>query len=283
MAKLADSSLTVGERKKLTELEEIIERGVHSFMDVGNALAEIQKQKLYTDVGETFELYCKKRWQFSSSRARQLIGSAKVVTLLEESPIGDKGWSKNDQQGVTIVTPSNEFQARVLASLPDEQTVATVWAKAVETAPVNGSGEPTITAKHVAKVAAEITGRKKEPKKESEPEKTVVDKDGKPVPKSLEPLFKRAKEFEALCKSLDDIAKAVEKLAAEPIGVHLHAQSVVADLQNAKSAIRFSKPYAVCPYCKGKGEVRGDNCGACRKSGFVGRNKLKGAPEEMRA
>jgi len=272
---MSDSSLTVGERRKLADLEETIERGMHSFVDVGNALVEIQKGKLYTDVGDTFEAYCKKRWGFAKSHTYRLIDSAKVVTLLEKSPIGD-----------SALLPQNEAQARILAELPDERTQATVWAKAVETARKDANGSPIVTAAHVAKVAKEaakngsvstnVDTKPKEPK-------PVTDADGNPVPLALQPLFKRAAEFEKLCTQLSDIAKAVGALAEEAIGVHLHEQSIIADLNNVKQAIRFAKPYGVCPYCKGGGKYKGDKCSSCKGVGFVGRSKLKAAPAEMRA
>lgn len=269
---MSDSSLTVGEQRKLTELEDTIERGMQSFVDVGNALFEIQKNRLYTDVGETFEEYCKKRWGYSSSRARQLIGAAQAAEAVESVTSGN-----------TLAAPINERQARVLASLPDERLQADVWAKAVETAPKNYNGEAKVSASHVAKVAAEVTANgKAEPEKKPEP-KSVLDAEGNPVPLKLQPLFKRAAEFEKLCTQLTDVAKAIGALAKEEVGVHLHEQSIVADLNNAKHAIRFAKPYALCPYCKGGGKYKGDKCSSCRGVGFVGRSKLKAAPAEMRA
>ena len=75
--------------------------------DVGNALLAIRDGRLYREQHGTFEEYCKEKWGFNASRARQLIGAAAIVENLKS---------------VTIVTPATESQARPLAKLPpDEQ------------------------------------------------------------------------------------------------------------------------------------------------------------------
>lgn len=63
---------------------------------------------------ETFEAYCKARWDMSKMHAYRLIGSAQVVDAV--SPIG-------------IQSPGNERQTRPLSRLePDQQREA--WQKA---------------------------------------------------------------------------------------------------------------------------------------------------------
>jgi hypothetical protein len=131
--------LSVTESDRLTSLEATIERGLTTFVDVGNALLEIRDSKLYRRTHDTFEAYCRERWQMSRVHAHRLIDAAEVVTNL--LPIGN--------------IPS-ESVARPLASLKPVQQ-REVWTKAVKTAP-NGK----VTAMHVAKVKAEII--KPEPK-----------------------------------------------------------------------------------------------------------------------
>lgn len=82
----------------------------------------IRDKGLYRDVlgFDTFEAYCKSRWDFSSSRARQILSATEAVDNVKTVTIGN--------------TPINERQARPLMSLePDQQRQA--WQKAVETAP----------------------------------------------------------------------------------------------------------------------------------------------------
>ena len=62
-------------------MEWIIGENVGVFYKVGNALREIREQGYYHEVlgFETFEEYCKKRWDFASNYARRLIASAATV------------------------------------------------------------------------------------------------------------------------------------------------------------------------------------------------------------
>ena len=85
------------------------------------ALIEIRDRGYYRDVlgYETFEAYCKDRWDFSRQHAYRFIDSAKVVLNVTDR-------LQN--------TPANLEQTRPLAKLePDQQREA--WVKAVETAP----------------------------------------------------------------------------------------------------------------------------------------------------
>ena len=77
------------EQTRIFELETIIETGLKTFVDVGNALAEIRDRKLYRDGYKTFEDYCRDRWEFSKQRAYQLMNAAGVIGVLEKSTIVD--------------------------------------------------------------------------------------------------------------------------------------------------------------------------------------------------
>jgi hypothetical protein len=124
--------------EELERLETIISRNQQSFYEIGMALTEIRDKKLYRDVSgfKTFEEYCKRRWDFSSSRARQFIMSSGTV---------------NNIKSVTIVTPTTESQTRPLARLEPEQQVA-AWQKAINITPEG----KTITASLVSRVVREM-------------------------------------------------------------------------------------------------------------------------------
>ncbi|GIK39539.1 MAG: hypothetical protein BroJett011_33720 [Chloroflexota bacterium] len=134
--------LTTTETNKLEILETVIEQGLQTFVEVGEALAEIRDSKLYRSQYDTFENYCRERWGISRPRAYELINAAEVVQNLSAtadispapmSPIGD-------------ILPTSERQARPLTLLPPKQQTA-AWQQAVETAP-NGH----VTASHVEQV-----------------------------------------------------------------------------------------------------------------------------------
>jgi hypothetical protein len=257
------SSLTTGEKKQLKDHEATIERGLNSFVEVGRALTAIRDGGLYTDVDDTFDGYCKKRWNIGRHRAYQLIESAGVVDNL--STLKD------------VPAPENEAQARVLASIEGERKQADVWSKAVETAPKGNDGKPKVTAAHVRKVADEVSAPKPKPveKPATEPEPAkLLDANGRDLPPAIRPAFEQAEEFNAALQACRDLAAMVKALGE--LSPFLHVQSCAADLNNAKQAIKFAKPYAVCPYCKGK------KCQACKQTGWVPKNIYEQAPEDKK-
>lgn len=124
------------EAERLNTLETTIERGLYTFVDVGNALLEIRDSRLYRTTHGTFEEYCRERWGFERRRVYQLMEAAQVVGNLDV---------QNFTQRESHVAP--------LARLdPPDQRV--VWEKAVETAP-NGK----VTAAHVQRTVDEFRPR----------------------------------------------------------------------------------------------------------------------------
>jgi hypothetical protein len=122
----------------LADLEAVIERGLTTFVEVGQALLEIRERRLYRESHESFENYCRDRWGFSRSRAHRLMDAAEVGAML---PMGNM--------------PDNERQARELARLKDDpEAVREVWAEVQEAT----NGRPTAAA-----VSAVIQRRASDP------------------------------------------------------------------------------------------------------------------------
>lgn len=144
-------SLIIITNKRLGELESIISKNLKAFYEVGSALMEIRESKLYKQDYDTFEAYCRDRWDMTRQYAYNLIGSSEVVDNL-----------KNVNNCLHI--PASESQARPLTRLsaPLQQEV---WQRVVDTAP-----EGKITARYVAKVVSET---KKENVKKEVDEKAV--------------------------------------------------------------------------------------------------------------
>jgi hypothetical protein len=119
------------DRERFAELEQIIEHGLGTFVDVGRALLEIQQRRLYrADGHRTFADYVAKRWDLSSAHAYRQIEASKIVDIL--SPIGE------------VPLPANEAQARELAPLVnDPEAVREVWIETIQ------RGEGRVTAKAV--------------------------------------------------------------------------------------------------------------------------------------
>lgn len=89
----------------LFQLEQVIERGVKTFVEVGLALMEVRDRKLYEEAGyATFDQYCYGRWGFKYERGRQLIEAAQTAKVIGDSD-------------PTMVGVMNERQARAIAPL----------------------------------------------------------------------------------------------------------------------------------------------------------------------
>jgi len=137
--------LSVQESLRLDQLEGIIVKNFRTFVEVGQALAEIQERKLYRVKAMTFKKYCKELFDIAESRTYELIGAAGVIENLRHG-----GVFGEDEDFM----PVNERQIRPMTKLKPEQQVS-VWKAAVESAP-NGK----VTANHVKKVVKEYLGEK---------------------------------------------------------------------------------------------------------------------------
>lgn len=114
--------LTRAEAIALGDCEQRIERGLKTFIEVGQSLAAIRDNQLYRATHQTFEAYATERWHLSRAHAYRMIAAADVV-----SPMGD-----------IETPPTSERQVRELAKVP-EPARAEVWAEAVE----RTAGKPT--------------------------------------------------------------------------------------------------------------------------------------------
>src|SRR5262249_48960236 len=70
----------------LAELEGVIERGLQTFVEVGEALREISERRLYRERGYgTFDEYCRERWGWSRFAGYQYIRAAEVAKNVEST------------------------------------------------------------------------------------------------------------------------------------------------------------------------------------------------------
>lgn len=129
------AALTATEHTELAECERRIERGLTTFVEVGQAFLAIRDKRLYREHCATFEDYCQARWGMSRIHAYRLMEAAQVVGNL--SPIGNS-------------LPNNEAQARPLAQLSvDGQRE--VWQRVIESAPAG-----KVTAEYIQTVVAQL-------------------------------------------------------------------------------------------------------------------------------
>ena len=82
------------------------------------ALVEIRDSRLYREEYETFEDYCKGRWDYTIRHCDRLMSAAGTVKALESGPIG--------------LVPQNEAQVRPLTQLETAEAQQEAWGTAVE-------------------------------------------------------------------------------------------------------------------------------------------------------
>lgn len=76
------NELAPAELSRLEACERVIERGMTTFVEVGEALADIRDSKLYRASHKTFDEYCRERWGFDRTYAYRLMDGAKTVQAM---------------------------------------------------------------------------------------------------------------------------------------------------------------------------------------------------------
>lgn len=115
--------------RSLAEYEAIIERGLPTFIEVGQALAGIRDGRLYCESHGTFEDYCQERWGFTARYANMQIEAAGTVKAIAETG--------------TIVPIVSESQARALGQIVKQLgpgAAAEILEEAAATGKVTASG-----------------------------------------------------------------------------------------------------------------------------------------------
>ena len=108
------NALSKQESDRLYDCEVIIERGLSTFVAVGNALLEVRERKLWRAGYASFDDWAQQRFDFGRRHADRTIAATQVVGLLD---------------GAVEVTPRSEAVARELVPLreqPDELKAAWV-------------------------------------------------------------------------------------------------------------------------------------------------------------
>jgi|GEM_PF-4649708 len=99
------NDLTVDESSALRRFEAVVQTGLRTFCEVGDALAAIRDGKLYRAEYSTFEGYCRTRFSMTPQHAGRLMRASEVFGNIE--PIGS-------------VFPASEGQLRPLSALPPD-------------------------------------------------------------------------------------------------------------------------------------------------------------------
>lgn len=162
--------LTTTEAAALAREEITIRDGIESFKAVGLALARVRDGRLYRATHETFDAYCRERWDMDRTYAHRVIESAAIAAVL---PI------------------DNIWQGRALAAVPPDQR-----AEVLKTAAAAGP----VTAKSIKQAADSryLSPPLLEPDIEAEREKLAQ--------KRVEAFGVNAQEITAIEVAQDDLA-----------------------------------------------------------------------------
>ncbi len=109
------SALTRPEKTAFAKHEATIERGLQTFVEVGQALAEIRDRRLYRQSHATFEAYCNERWGRGRRWANQLVCASVAAVHV----------------GKHVSQTPNARQAMALAKAPVEWQVE-AWTYAIK-------------------------------------------------------------------------------------------------------------------------------------------------------
>lgn len=273
-------------KRNLEQHEEIIEASLKSGFDIGESLLDIQERKLYKEQFDTFEQYCKQRWNVSKTSAYQFMEM--VIVRRDLSAIAHSEMKK--LPGETI----NTAQARALSECADDaKTRAAILSAAVASAPKDKAGDPRVTAAVIKKAAAAVT-KKRTPSKaaasngaanghadaplpiperepgldETEPKhdpRRPTDKSGNALPERPELLkafssrdlfISSEKARNVIYNNSLEIAKLIPDGEALKVAVDKHMKALFHMLQS------FEPAYA-CKSCNG------GKCAKCQKRGYT--------------
>ena len=99
---MEDRKLARENAERRSFLEDVIDRGFQTFLEVGSALKEIKERKLWSPEYASFEDYCQGRWDWTMRYANNVVRAARTAQILGPP------------------FPANEAIAREMAKLVEE-------------------------------------------------------------------------------------------------------------------------------------------------------------------
>jgi len=264
--------------KRLEQLESEIESG---FRSIGKALIEIHSTKAYQEQYETFEVYCKKRWNLSDRHARRIIDAEAVrIKIGHLCPVE----TLKTQHLLAIAEIPAAKQAQVAASV-----IADCEAE---------NRKPT--EKDFKDAAKEFVQPKADPKPETKDD-WPGDKDGNPWPTDMdEPVDakpadvwedadeesskqEQAETPQALIAPIQAVAthfnghlKELTRLRDCIGGEWLDITDLETQIKLLNDSIRKSVYWIDCMDCGGKG------CKTCRQLGWLSLDRKKFLTQEQK-
>jgi hypothetical protein len=114
------ASTTIVRKQRLRTLEKRFRSGMEEFYYTGMILKEIRDDELFKEDGfETWERYCRERWELSRTYVFDLIRTSVLREKLPMSASGEHKWSERSVRELTRI-PDNKQAARVAAQVIKE-------------------------------------------------------------------------------------------------------------------------------------------------------------------
>lgn len=134
-----DKKLSAPERSQLAKHEASLKHHFGTFKAAGEALVGIRDGRLYRETHDSFEQYCRGKWDMSKTQANRLIQAAQVVSNLEISTSSKvvERLTEGAIRPLTSLKPATQkkvFQ-KILDKHPKEITARLVEETAREVAP----------------------------------------------------------------------------------------------------------------------------------------------------
>lgn len=104
------------------------------------------------------------------------------------------------------------------------------------------------------------------------------------VPARLRPVFEAAPQFDKALEHFRQITALANQIGDGPASAHFKVGvAFERDLRNARDVVKFARPYAVCPHCKGKGSGNGCSAGTgCKGLGWMTQDQYANVPAELK-
>ena len=233
---------TTGFKQALGEAMSSMTDGAKHWSTANGHLQEIKERRLWSLKSRTLNEYAEEHLGISPGRMRQMIRHGRMLADLTGE--GERLKERHAREVATLDKPQDQREA-----------VARAEARAA------AEGATEVKQRHVNAAVAEV--------------KDDLDRDKRPDVTALERAVEQEAPLIEMQRTLKSIVKMAEAVAQSPPGRWLHMQSFAKHMDDAWAALKFARPYGMCPYCGG------DRCDKCRNSGWMPRNAWTAVPKDL--
>jgi ParB-like chromosome segregation protein Spo0J len=230
-------------------------------------------------------------------RRRQLTVSQRAVVATNALPMIEAEAEKRSKSGIKKPSGASETASGHLTKTPpskDGKVRRAETSAQIAAASVGVSAASVERAKAVKQASPEIAEKVargevtlgaavkqvkelKLPPRPPRPE--FKDETGRAItfPAAIE-AWKQIPELEEVVSLIAQVKRAVKAISDKPVSAHLNLQRINLDLDNLRTAVKWGRPHAQCPFLPNCSR----SCKTCNGSGFVNEDKWNHIPAEIR-